>query len=108
MYSASKAACESLVRTWAEAFGGKQKEFAFMAGTTANAVQVGLTKTSALSRASSETVARYTDVYVPQQSIPRLAEPEDVADVVCFLCSRQARWITGSVLSASGGGCNIG
>jgi NAD(P)-dependent dehydrogenase (short-subunit alcohol dehydrogenase family) len=79
-----------------------------MAGTTANAVQVGLTRTSALGRASSESVAKYKDIYLPEQSIPRLAEPEDVADVVCFLCSRQARWITGSVVSASGGGCKIG
>jgi NAD(P)-dependent dehydrogenase (short-subunit alcohol dehydrogenase family) len=108
MYSATKAACESLVRTWAEAFGGKQNEFAFMAGTTANAVQVGLTKTTAWSSASPNAVSKYTDIYVPQQSLPRLAEPEDIADVVCFLCSQQARWITGSVLSASGGGCKIG
>lgn len=108
MYSATKAAGESLVRTWAEAFGGKQAEFAFMAGTTANAVQVGLTQTTALTAAAPATVAKYTAAYLPQQSLPRLAEPEDVADVVGFLCAREARWVTGSVVSASGGGVKIG
>lgn len=79
-----------------------------MAGTTANAVQVGLTQTTALSRASPEDVIKYKEAYVPQQSLPRLAEPDDVADVVGFLCSKQARWITGSVIPANGGGCKIG
>jgi 3-oxoacyl-[acyl-carrier protein] reductase len=33
----------------------------------------------------------------------RVGEPEDVADAVVFLASRQARWITGQVLQVAGG-----
>lgn len=33
----------------------------------------------------------------------RIAEPEDVGDVVAFLASDDARWITGSFIDASGG-----
>jgi 3-oxoacyl-[acyl-carrier protein] reductase len=33
----------------------------------------------------------------------RLGEPEDVADVVVFLATDQARWITGASLDATGG-----
>ncbi|MFI7704319.1 SDR family oxidoreductase [Nonomuraea sp. NPDC049480] len=33
----------------------------------------------------------------------RLGEPEEVADVVVFLATDQARWITGASLDATGG-----
>ncbi|PNH69836.1 hypothetical protein VD0001_g7045 [Verticillium dahliae] len=41
MYAAGKSAGESLCRTWAQAFGGKEERFSFMGGTTANAVSGG-------------------------------------------------------------------
>ena len=34
---------------------------------------------------------------------PRIGEPDDVAQVVAFLASEGARWVTGSTVSASGG-----
>ena len=34
----------------------------------------------------------------------RIGYPEDIADAAVFLASRQARWITGQVLSVGGGG----
>jgi 3-oxoacyl-[acyl-carrier protein] reductase len=39
------------------------------------------------------------------QSTPlgRLGQPDDVASVVAFLASDDARWITGSLLQAAGG-----
>ncbi len=46
--------------------------------------------------------------FMPLQSLPRFGQPEDVADVVSLLCSRDARWITGCVISATGGGIKIG
>jgi 3-oxoacyl-[acyl-carrier protein] reductase len=33
----------------------------------------------------------------------RLGEPEDIADVVAFLVSNSARWLTGQNLRATGG-----
>jgi NAD(P)-dependent dehydrogenase (short-subunit alcohol dehydrogenase family) len=33
----------------------------------------------------------------------RVGEPQDVADVVAFLATDEARWITGSFVDASGG-----
>ncbi|KEY71298.1 hypothetical protein S7711_05890 [Stachybotrys chartarum IBT 7711] len=104
MYSATKSAGESLCRTWAQAFGGKEERYAFMAGTTANAVAVGLTETDAVMNCGPDAVKEFQDEFFPLQSIPRFGQPEDVADVVGLLCSHDARWITGSVISASGGG----
>jgi NAD(P)-dependent dehydrogenase (short-subunit alcohol dehydrogenase family) len=107
MYCVTKSAGECLVRCWAEAFGGKDPDFEFMSGTTANTVMVGLTRTDAISRHGQEFLDRVMDEILPNQAIPRVAEPEDVADVVGLLCSRDARWITGSVVSADGGGIKI-
>ncbi|KAK4113372.1 NAD(P)-binding protein [Canariomyces notabilis] len=108
MYAAGKSAGESLCRTWAQAFGGKDKRYSFMAGTTANAVTVGLTETEAVVNCGPEAVKRFQDEFFPVQSIPRFGQAEDVADVVGLLCGRDARWITGCVISASGGGIKIG
>lgn len=33
----------------------------------------------------------------------RLGHPSDIADVVAFLVSEQARWLTGQVIHAGGG-----
>lgn len=108
MYAAGKSAGESLCRTWAQAFGGKDERYAFMAGTTANAVTAGLTETEAVVNCGPEAVKKFQDEFFPTQSIPRFGQPEDVADVVGMLCGRDARWITGCVVSASGGGIKIG
>ncbi|TVY83181.1 3-oxoacyl-[acyl-carrier-protein] reductase FabG [Lachnellula suecica] len=108
MYAAGKSAGESLCRTWAQAFGGREEKFAFMAGTTANAVSVGLTHTDWVMKCPPETLATFKDEFLPLQSLPRLGQPEEVADVVGILVSRDARWISGTVVSASGGGLKIG
>ena len=79
-----------------------------MAGTTANAVLVGLTQTEAVMNCGPEMVAEFQKEMFPTQSIPRFGQPEDVAGVVGLICSAEARWITGSVISASGGGIKIG
>jgi 3-oxoacyl-[acyl-carrier protein] reductase len=79
-----------------------------MAGTTANAVTVGLTQTDSLLQVPPEMLENFKREFMPLQSLPQFGTPEDVADVVGLLCSRDARWITGCVISASGGGIKIG
>jgi len=41
--------------------------------------------------------------YIAQTPLGRLEEPEDVADVVVFLCSDAARFMTGQGLNVTGG-----
>ncbi len=36
-------------------------------------------------------------------ALDRIGRPEDIADVVAFLASDDARWITGHLVDASGG-----
>ena len=37
------------------------------------------------------------------QALKRVAQPEDIAGVVVFLASEDARWITGDILRVDGG-----
>lgn len=36
-------------------------------------------------------------------SLRRLGQPDDVADVIAWLCSDGARWVTGQTIRADGG-----
>jgi 3-oxoacyl-[acyl-carrier protein] reductase len=37
------------------------------------------------------------------QTLKRLAQPDDLGDVVAFLASSEARWITGDTIHVDGG-----
>jgi 3-oxoacyl-[acyl-carrier protein] reductase len=94
-YSAAKAGVVGLVR-------GLAVELA-PDGVRVNGVAPGSVRTAqALSRTHSlgpeglEEASRY----IP---LGRVAEPEDIADVILFLASQAARYITGQVLVADGG-----
>ena len=79
-----------------------------MAGTTANSVTVGLTQTDSVMQCPPELLENFKQEFMPLQSLPQFGQPEDIADAVGLLCGPDARWITGSVISASGGGIKIG
>lgn len=68
-------------------------------GITVNAVSPGYVKTSMTSKVSPEILKGIVD----QIPLGRLAEPEEVAHVVAFLASEQARYITGSNIAVNGG-----
>ena len=40
---------------------------------------------------------------VSQTPLGRLGQPDDIADVVTFIASDEARWVTGALLQAGGG-----
>ncbi|KAM0550297.1 hypothetical protein ACHAPJ_008967 [Fusarium lateritium] len=103
IYASTKAANEAMARSYANAFGGKNAAFDFMSGTTANSVLTGLTETGGVQQYGPKVWQELQDFWLGKQSVPRLGQPEDVADVVGFLCSREGRWITGSKISANGG-----
>jgi meso-butanediol dehydrogenase/(S,S)-butanediol dehydrogenase/diacetyl reductase len=101
-YSASKFA----VVGWTQALA---RELA-SAGIRVNAVCPGFVKTDMQAReviwesklrgiSTDEVVAGY----VAQTPLGRLELPEDVADVIVFLCSNAARFMTGQALNVTGG-----
>jgi len=40
---------------------------------------------------------------VSETPMGRVGQPEDVADVIVFLASEQGRWVSGQMISVSGG-----
>lgn len=78
-----------------------------MAGTTANAVSVGLTQTDSVMMCPPDILEEFKKEFITTQSIDKFGQPEDIADVVGMLVSHEGRWITGQVISASGGGIKM-
>lgn len=92
LYAASKAAVDSLTRSHAVELGPRK--------ITVNAVAPGTTMTEMSARGFAPELLRLLAEVTPLGSLGR---PEDIADVVAFLCSDAASWITGQVLAADGG-----
>jgi 3-oxoacyl-[acyl-carrier protein] reductase len=90
-YAASKAALEGLTRAAAMELGS--------ANINVNAVAPGFVRTERMQMLPPEVIERARKHSV----LGRLAEPDDVAHVVTFLCSDAARHITGQTLVVDGG-----
>jgi 3-oxoacyl-[acyl-carrier protein] reductase len=91
-YAGAKAAAELYARVLAKEVGVR--------GITVNAVSPGPILTEAARAAGS--LVRF-DTALKMTPLGRLGEPEDVADVVAFLATHEARWITGQNIRAGGG-----
>jgi 3-oxoacyl-[acyl-carrier protein] reductase len=65
-------------------------------GITVNTVSPGFTETAMLPDAFRETGAQMSP-------LKRIGMPKDVADVVAFVVSEEARWLTGQNIHAGGG-----
>src|SRR5579863_1690966 len=91
-YAATKGALETLVRNWAAILGPR--------GIRVNAVAPGVIDTDMSSFTKTETGR---EIALGMQALKRIGKPEDVADVVVFLASDAARWITGASIPVDGG-----
>ncbi len=91
-YSSTKGALEILVKNWAAILGP--------GGIRVNAVAPGVIDTD-MSNFTKTEAGRETALGM--QALKRIGKPEDVADVVAFLASDDARWITGASIPVDGG-----
>ncbi|MCK2221995.1 SDR family oxidoreductase (plasmid) [Actinomadura sp. ATCC 31491] len=96
-YAMSKAPIEVLSRSLAQTVGAR--------GITVNAVAPGPTVTDMNPWMLGKPEVQ--QMVGTGNAIPRVGQPEDVADVVAFLASDAGRWVTGQVIDASGG-CFLG
>jgi 3-oxoacyl-[acyl-carrier protein] reductase len=87
-YGASKAAIEAFTRSIAIEVGPL--------GITVNTVAPGPVQTGYISPKQEEEL-------LPNIPLRRIGQPKDIADVIVFLASEQARWLTGQVIIVSGG-----
>jgi 3-oxoacyl-[acyl-carrier protein] reductase len=91
-YASTKGALETLVKNWAAILGPR--------GIRVNAVAPGVIDTDMSNFAKTEAGREIT---LGMQALKRIGKPEDVADVVAFLASDKARWITGASIPVDGG-----
>ncbi len=91
-YASTKGALETLAKNWAAILGPS--------GIRVNAVAPGVIDTDMSSLTKTE-VGRETALGM--QALKRIGKPEDVADVVAFIASDGARWITGASIPVDGG-----
>jgi NAD(P)-dependent dehydrogenase (short-subunit alcohol dehydrogenase family) len=86
-YTATKAALDALTRSWAAEFSPQ--------GVRVNTVAAG----PAYTGRSRERIAAFGETTL----LGRAAQPEEIADVIAFLASPKASYITGAVITADGG-----
>jgi len=91
-YASTKGALETLVKNWAAILGPR--------GIRVNAVAPGVIDTD-MSNFTKTEAGRA--VALGMQALKRLGKPEDIADVVAFMASDAARWITGASIPVDGG-----
>ena len=91
-YASTKGAIETLVKNWAALLGPR--------GIRVNAVAPGVIDTD-MSNFTKIEAGR--EVALGMQALKRLGKPEDVADVVAFVASDGARWITGASIPVDSG-----
>lgn len=102
-YAAAKAGVIALSKSIAQEVGGN--------GVTLNIVSPGATNTplrmereeKMRAEMGEEKYARRVKAVLKMYPTGRLGEPEDAAAAITFLCSEEAAWITGQVLSVNGG-----
>jgi 3-oxoacyl-[acyl-carrier protein] reductase len=97
VYTATKAAVDSITKTLAKELGPKK--------VRVNSVNPGLVETEGTSSAGI-TASQETDFVkwaISSTPLGRIGQPNDIAPVVVFLASDDAKWVTGEALFASGG-----
>jgi len=93
-YGATKGALDTLTLNLAKELGPR--------GITANSVAPGIVDTDVNAgwlRGNAEAEAHAASLAV----LGRIGQPEDIADIVAFVASDDARWVTGRVIDATGG-----
>jgi NAD(P)-dependent dehydrogenase (short-subunit alcohol dehydrogenase family) len=91
-YAATKGAIDTLVKHFAAMLGER--------GIRVNAVAPGVVATDMSSFTKTDAGRDFT---LGIQALKRLAQPDDIARVVAFLASDDARWISGDTIRADGG-----
>ena len=90
VYGATKAALNLMTKSWAAEFGPQ--------GVRVNAVSPGPTRTPGV-----QTMGDALDQLAAQSPAGYVAAPEDIAAVVAFLASDDARYVQGALVNADGG-----
>ena len=89
LYSAAKKAVESFTESWARELGAR--------GITVNTVIPGATSPGMIDGSPE-----YMEHFAAASPFKRIGQAEEIANVVAFLASPQASWVTGGTILANG------
>lgn len=92
MYAGTKGAVEQFTRQLAKEFGSKQ--------ITINAIAPGPVNTELFNVGKSE---QQIEGMKKMSAFGRIGETDDIANVITFLVSEQAQWVTGQTIRVNGG-----
>ncbi|KAF5005203.1 hypothetical protein FDECE_8324 [Fusarium decemcellulare] len=96
-YGATKTTLQAYTRSLADSFAKPTQ-------ATFNSVIVGLTATDAIKSSQHLMPAGFLDGQIRDTTAAdRIGVPDDIAYIVGFLCSEEARWVNGAAISANGG-----
>ena len=91
-YASTKGAINTLVKYFAATLGSR--------GIRVNAVAPGVIDTDMSNFTKTE---EGRAAVMGMQTLKRIGQPDDVASVIAFLVSDEARWITGDIIAIDGG-----
>jgi 3-oxoacyl-[acyl-carrier protein] reductase len=94
VYSGTKGAVDAITRVLAKELGPRK--------IRVNAVNPGPVATEGF-KASGVEGSDFEKQMLQSTPLGRLGNPQDIATVVAFLASEDARWVTGSLIQAAGG-----
>ncbi|MDH6262938.1 glucose 1-dehydrogenase [Bradyrhizobium sp. BR13661] len=94
VYTASKGAVDAITGVLANELGPRK--------IRVNTVSPSLTETEG-TQSAGMLASEFEAGIVAQTPLGRLGQPQDIADVVAFVASDDARWVTGDKISAGGG-----
>jgi len=94
IYTATKSAVDSITRVLSKELGSKN--------IRVNSINPGVVDTEG-SRSGGFIGSDMETTFVSMTPLNRVGEPEDVALIASFLASEESRWLTGELISASGG-----
>tara|TARA_R110002049_G_scaffold4601_5_gene32168 strand:+ start:236712 stop:237464 length:753 start_codon:yes stop_codon:yes gene_type:complete len=94
VYSATKAAVDTITMSLAKELGPRN--------IRVNSVNPGMVETEG-THAQGITESDWAKQVAQQTPLRRLGQPDDIAPVVAFVASDEARWVTGQAINVSGG-----
>lgn len=91
-YAGSKAAVDAFTRVWAIELAPRR--------ITVNAILPGMVDTDLISRGMGDEAKA---LHARRHPLGRIAQPDDIADLVAFLAGHDGRWVNGQSIVAAGG-----
>ena len=94
IYSATKGAVDTITKVLAKELGPRH--------VRVNAINPGMVETEG-TRTAGFIGSEFESRTIEQTPLGRIGKPDDIAPVAVFLASDESRWVTGEIISVSGG-----